>query len=307
MVKRLAFVCLPLAFLNACAVTPPVGAPYAGALPAAPLPRYVPGDQFYYSDGHWELVTKVEGDLVLWLDDLGTSWTTNRDPTTPVLSRKNPAFNDTVEGQSKPGELWPLERGRSDAYAVKHEIIDLKTGRSDTFHDRRACHVDGVEKLSGEVGETVAYRLVCDRSDFGRWRERKTLWYAPSVGHVVRLKNRFVKDDGYEAELLAVSFSFDALPAAARDQAEQALQNSLETIPRGTKQGWMAQDGQNGVEVTPLRSFMSRSHQYCRQANIRLIAQGWTRQGNSVWCRGTDGAWHAVPPRSRAQVEGNAS
>lgn len=304
-VSRFLTSALLLAALAGCAggaAGPVSHGPSAGVLPPAPLPRYTLGDQFFFSDGHSELVTGLKNGTVTWQDDLGNTWTGSADFTLPPTQRQTLAFSETVSHNGKPSEMWPLKSGSSGSTAASHDVTGALTKRTETIHSNRRCSVDGTERLTIEAGQFTTYRIICDRYSLGSWEQRSTIWYAPELGHPVRFRDRYKRFSGSDYDLVATAFSFDAIPETHRDAAEDAWRDALESTPSGTTASWKSPDGRHSISVTPVKTFRSRSQQFCRQFSMELVVDGFSRRGNSVACRGAGGNWTYTSPRVRVRM-----
>lgn len=69
---------------------------------------------------------------------------------------------------------------------------------------------------------------------------------------------------------------------------EQILSNALETQVSGTRVAW--QNGGSGA-IVPVRTFRTRSGQYCREFQITRLAQGAPVSEGGIACRQNDGVW----------------
>lgn len=276
--------------------------PSAGPMPPAPLPRYALGDQFFFSDGHSELVVGVQNGTIQWQDDLGNRWTGSADFTLPPTQRQTQAFSEKVSHNGKPTEMWPLRPNSSGSTAATHEVTGTLSKRTDTIHSNRRCSVDGTEKVTVEAGPFLTYRIFCDRYALGSWEQRSTIWYAPELGHPIRFRDRYKRFSGSDYDLVAVALSLEAIPDPYRDAAEDAWRDALESTPSGTKASWNSADGRHSLSVTPVKTFRSRAQQFCRQFTMEMVVDGFTRRGNSVACRGAGGNWTYTSPRVRVRM-----
>lgn len=69
---------------------------------------------------------------------------------------------------------------------------------------------------------------------------------------------------------------------------EQILSHALETQVSGTRVAW--QNGGSGA-IVPVRTFRTRSGQYCREFQITRLAQGAPVSEGGIACRQSDGVW----------------
>jgi surface antigen len=69
---------------------------------------------------------------------------------------------------------------------------------------------------------------------------------------------------------------------------ERILSQVLETQVSGTRVAW--QNGGSGA-IVPVRTFQTRSGQYCREFQVTRLAQAAPVSEGGIACRQSDGVW----------------
>lgn len=72
---------------------------------------------------------------------------------------------------------------------------------------------------------------------------------------------------------------------------QQVFMRALEKSLSGTTVSWRDPDGQDRLEVTPVRTFRVKSGQFCRQFERTQVVQGVARSDQGIACREAGGYW----------------
>ena len=84
------------------------------------------------------------------------------------------------------------------------------------------------------------------------------------------------------------------MDAADRRESERAAQQAFETAPSGQATAWSNPDSGNHGTVTPTRTFMKDSGQYCREFQQTVVIGSEEQQAHGTACRQSDGSWKIV-------------
>ena len=107
--------------------------------------------------------------------------------------------------------------------------------------------------------------------------------------------SRFGKGDGKTAATIGGAI-LGALIGGnigrAMDQADQScIGQVLERAETGRPVAWRNPDNGSDYQVTPTRTYQSRSGQYCREYTTSVVIDGRTQRAHGTACRQPDGSW----------------
>lgn len=185
-----------VALLSACASDPTLNreakvelTPMAKPAPVTSLP-HIAGDAKVIN----ELVS-MDGDLVTYKqiggNNDGCSWV-EKDPFGPSLSWESCGETNGTQEYTKEGDIWPLEVGKTESYAVKG------TNGTDSWQTTRRCEVKSTVMVVLGEKQVPTYEVICT----DKWNTRT--WYmSPELGQAVKYK-RYNNSRGVVANTVAV-------------------------------------------------------------------------------------------------------
>ena len=292
---------------SACTSIPDAPKPDPGA---APLPIYLNGMTFIYSDGSWETVTAVTPKTVTWRDDRGK------------ISKGSPDFTyrraewqiDSRRGfrefkprsdllvQSK-DTLWPLQAGNAAAYTESVTRIDHE-GVIESSQTQWACRVAGTETVSVMAGEFETWKINCNRYSISskknrksRIREARTWYYSPQISHwVMTTSTYYYKKNPRRLELMAVLPPAADLSVKTQFHMNSSFQHALESNARGKATDWTIADTNISGGTKPVGTYKMPNGTYCRQYIQTLNVSNNPRTYYGMACRETRGKW-SIPRR----------
>lgn len=263
---------------------------------AAPLPGYVPGEFFEFSNGVRYTVAAVEGKRVRWRSDSGTRYRRHANFVLPDIERRSETSITRTTVSGDPGVLWPLgsvEKGyfrSASLFTREGEVQSINPVERDWY-----CRVEGTRKVAVRAGRFDTYAIECRRdSRFGGWRGTRTFYYAPAVGYyVLRVDRRPGRAASYR-ELVRHGFRSGYLPRAERRALRAVLLQALEANPDGQASAWRASSGRVAVRVVPTRSYAGQRGERCREYHSIYSIEARQHRNVRQMCRQPDGAWKRV-------------
>ena len=293
--------------ITGCASSRPV--PSEAAKPI-PLPVYQEGTTFVYTNDRWETVEKAGPEGVTWRNHRGHQSTGSADFTyrhtawetrTRSGRRSFRARSDWL-GNPVATTLWPLAPGKTARYIESGHWQDEK-GKVHAYESQWRLEVTGQSRINVMAGEFDVWEIVARRFSGGgaykksSLREIRTWYYAPVVGHYVRMERHFLgRRPNRSIELVAVTPPAKGMTAAAKIKVQTILQQALEEKRSGTAQRWqLAEHALSGM-VTPVATFRLKNGTYCRQYIQKLNRAGEETHFYGLACRTATGDWK-IPRR----------
>ena len=255
------------------------------------LPVYYLGDAFTYSSGRTETIERLEDDLVVWRNDLKASYERRRNfvlPTVRTRTDRGEVYRTFDVGSDV---LWPLIPGTRRQFASKVRVrIEGDRGERLFIRDW-ICTVNGLERVSVRIGEFESVKISCDRFGRGRWRQTRTWYFVPEIGHFVKRVDTYSSRDKREVELVSVRQAHKDLNSAARRSLYEMEQRTLERLPSGKSASWRAPGGRLQVKMTVTRTMRTEAGQFCRTFRIEILNGGDKRLVPGLSCRTWNGRW----------------
>jgi surface antigen len=279
--------------------------PPTAALDPVPLPVYHAGTTFVYTNGSWETVEDASPDRVTWRNHRGyrssgssdftyrrATWETRtRSGTRQIKARRD------WRGDPAPASLWPLRPGRIARYIEVGRWRDAE-GKLAIYEAHWRAEVVGRQRIQVTAGEFHTWKIVARRYSPGdafrksRLREIRTWYYAPEVGHYVKLERDYRgRRPNRTIELLAVQPSLNDLNAAARETLKANFQKALENHQSGAALTWPFGDGAATVATKPMATYRLDSGTYCRQYTQKVKRSGQEKAFFGLACRTEEGRW----------------
>src|SRR5215831_9444570 len=206
-----------------------------------------PGDNFTYSDGRTETVVSVSGEAVDWKNDLGFTFRSFRNPMLPRLAWQAETRRGETVLDAAPDLLWPLAPGTEAEFVARRAVIGNDGSRRDFVQSWR-CRVEAAASIIVAAGRFDAWPLSCERRDeIGAVRERRSSWYAPAIGHVVKLEED--RDGLTTRRELVAYFKFESNHSGevGADPAQSAFQQAMERVMTGFELTWRSEDGARSI------------------------------------------------------------
>jgi len=277
--------------LSGCITT---GANKGPALPTAQLPDYRAGMSFSFDDGVNETVLAQDGEVLTWRTDTGVVRTRYRNFLIPYLSWQNSTQRSKTKTDVSPTALWPLKIGNQKFFSIKQTVEKNDgTGKREFSQDWQ-CVIDGTEKVTVPAGTFDTYRIPCHRYYRQFWRQTKTYFYSPKVGHYVLYKDDSSARPSQRRRLVSYGFDSAVLPAADRRTRQTAIQQALERSKDGVGVRWQNSNGRVTGVVTPVRTIKVKGEGKCRIYKRAISAFGHTKSGQGKACRKNNGIWWEV-------------
>ena len=279
-------------------------------LKPAPLPKYLAGNTYVYSNGTWETVIKVSPEGITWRNYRDAISTTTPDFTYKSYKWQTTdrygfrQFEQTRFLMSPPtSSLWPLQVGNKTRFDEKGRWFDQQ-GVEHRYESFWICEVKGTERVSVGAGDFDTWKITCRRYPdkfraTSKTREYRTWYYAPAVNHWVLEERDY---NGYRpnrsTELVAVLPDLQTFTAQESDifAIQKQFQNALESNMIEDTNVWENFQQQLVIGVTPLKSFKHSSGTICRQYRQVLAKDGIAHEFPGIACRSDNGRWE-VPRR----------
>lgn len=278
-------------------------------LPSAPLPTYLQGTTFVYSDGSWETVVANSAGQVTWRDHRGyvssgsADFTRRRAQWQTRTRRGARQFEERKDLWAKQNiSLWPLQIGNAASYSETG--IWLRKGEPEnTYRANWACKVIGTERVSVMAGEFDTWKIECKRYAGGRvsaksrLREIKTWHYAPDIGHYVLVTRKYYTGKAPERrELLAVLPPLEGLSAAEKRRLQSKFQKALEFKKSGEALTWSLPGKTLSGKIMPTATFRLQDGRYSRRYVQTLNRQQGQQTYYGMAVRDAEGRW-VIPRR----------
>ena len=301
---------MPLAGMLAVVLVVGAGCAAPGRAPVlstaeVPLPDYQAGLTYVYDNGSWETVQTVGPEEVTWRNHRGTISSGSPDFTyrrTTWETRTRSGTRQFRERRDWTGDpavatLWPLAPGKTAHYVESGRWRD-EDNREHTYEAHWRLEVVGQERIRVKAGDFDTWKIVGRRFSTGdafrpsRLREKRIWYYAPSVGHYVKLEGRYLgRRPDHSIELLAVLPPLTDMPRVAQAAFRTSFQQALEEKPSGAALQWnRAELGLSGT-TTPTATFKLASGDYCRQYVQHLNRSGEDQVFFGLACRTDAGQW----------------
>ncbi len=306
---------VPLAGMLAVVLVMGAGCAATGRAPVlssaeVPRPEYQAGTTYVYDNGSWETVQTVAPEEVTWHNyrgdiSSGSPDFTHRRTTWETRTRSGTRhFRERRDWADLPAlaSVWPLAPGKTARYIESGSWRD-EDNREHTYEAQWRLEVAGQERIRVKAGKFDTWKIIGYRFSAGdafkpsRLREKRIWYYAPAVGHYVKMERQYLsRRPDRSIELLAVLPSVDGMPRAVQTAFQDSFQQALEKMPSGDALKWNhAELGLAGT-ITPTATFKLASGDYCRQYVQHLNRSGEQQTFFGLACRTDAGRWE-IPRR----------
>lgn len=276
-------------------------------LAPAALPRYAVGESFAFSDGRRETVLKTKGMAVTWRDHYGNTITRLNNFLIPPLAWESRTRKSTAETNVSPEWLWPLTVGGDGEFDFR-QAIERKNGKlGSKLPSRRElarswrCSVEQTEKVKVMAGTFDAYRVSCFRYRLGteEWRQTRTYYYAPAVGHYILREDHYASRPSRRIELVSHGFNSTVLPETDQAALNRLLQDVLNRNADGVGTVWRSATEDLSVTLTPIRTYKDDAGITCREYSSAYHLGDRVRSNFRNVCHSTAGIWKRIHESNR--------
>ncbi len=260
------------------------------SLYAAFPPVYEVGSSFVYSDGRVETVTGVKGDLVRWVGQDGSRFTTHRSFFLPMVYWEAADQSGSSSLNTDPSSLWLQDAGQRASFTALTTVM-RRDGRDDIEEKKVlwTCRALKREKISATVGTFETLKVLCESSP-GTVEPRSRTWhYARGLRHY--LQHSESSGQGPAVELIAIRPGTANWPPIARAALGRAIERALDTMIDGQAFPWSSTGVDARVTIAVDNSFEGQGGATCRTF-FQLWSDGkGKRRYPGVACRDADGEW----------------
>ena len=285
----LAFV-FPVLLLGGCAEIQKLRSP-GPALPAAAIPDYAPGERYNYDNGRNETVIAREGSILTWRTNNGVVRKTYRNFTIPYLSWQTATRRGTSITNANPAMLWPLRVGNSENFEFIRTAEDNDGGNRRDYKQTWQCKVEDTETVRIALGSYDTFVIVCHRYNGKTWRQTRTFYYAPSVGHYILRRDSYLSGPSARRELVSYGFNSTVFSVADQQTLTKTVQESLSNNHNGEVTYWRGGSGGPTIGISPLTMETNSKGLTCRNYEGVFGDTGRLRINRRYACRRPDGVW----------------
>ena len=263
---------------------------YKGA-PLGELPSYRLGDAYTYASGRTETIQQILEDRVVWRNDLDSSFERFPNFIFPSISTRTDRGEVTRQFDVPATTLWPLIPGTRRQFKSEVRVkLDGQNGER-LFYREWICKVVGNARVEVQIGEFDAVEIVCDRFSRGKWRQKRTWYYVPEIGHYVRRTDSFLGRDKRETELVSIQQGLDGLSRDAKRELYDLEQQTLERMPSGKAANWRSSEGNLAVTMVVIRTMKTEAGQFCRTFRQTISGKEGGRLVPGLACHTWNGRW----------------
>jgi hypothetical protein len=162
----------------------------SGAVRAAPLPQYEPGDAFIYDNGRVEQLVSASDDKLTWSPFEGRQYVRDRNFILPLLEWETVESRGTRRASPEAASLWPLEPGKSVRFRIVTDVtVQLKEGTKKRPRrvDLWSCRVLPSAPITIPAGVFEATEIRCEQFSSRTMRlvSEERWFYSEDVGHYI--------------------------------------------------------------------------------------------------------------------------
>jgi len=294
-VRKLVTVALLPVLLAHCQIAEEESGP---PLAPASLPEYAVGDAYTFDDGRTERVVSANSGSVQWSSAEDFAFATYPNILLPRIEWDSSAEHGERRFDVAPTVLWPLTVGNRTDIKVRETVLLKATGHQSGSMQDWSCSVPGTAKIATQVGMFDAYRVVCrleSDSPFVPYEQERTFYYAPAVRYYVRREDRYRGGDLITIQLVDFRTAQPKVPSSLDRLRDSTIQLTLETKLSGEEMSWQTDRGDYKGAVEPLRTFRSKTGQYCRDYAETFDDGTRLYRVVTTACRSQDGKWRMLP------------
>lgn len=257
------------------------------AMKPAPLPTFLPGDKYYYTNGARDQVVTVNGDVVNVLSRSNRKTANFRNFILPSPYAEGKTKEYFKDSSAPTDVMWPLAVGQSARFSTQGRSVTKATGYETGYRQKWSCKVTGTARTRVIAGEFDTYVVECTRrsATSNKWWQTRTWYYAPILGTYVLRSDRYKGKAERFRELTAVRPALTNDPKHVRSGIIKTWQTALEVKQSGEIASWTDPKTRTSVQVEPLNTYKAQNGQFCRSYKQYLTRQGNTRIYMGVACR----------------------
>lgn len=259
--------------------------------PLGELPLYRLGDAYTYSSGRTETIQEILDDRVVWHNDLDSIFERYPNFIFPTVSTKTDRGEVERNFDVPPDTLWPLIPGTRRQFQSEVRVkLDGQNGER-LFYREWICKVVGMSRVEVQFGEFDSVEIACDRYSRGKWRENRTWYYVPEIGHYVRRVDKFLGRDTRNTELVSIQQGYDGLSRDTKRALYDLEQETLERMPSGKPANWRSRKENIAVTMVVTKTLKTDAGQFCRTFRQVISGEGGGRLVPGLACRTWNGRW----------------
>lgn len=259
--------------------------------PLGELPVYSMGDAYTYSSGRTETVAALGDERITWRNDLDSEFERYPNFVLPTAVARTKKGVVTRMVDVRPDILWPLIPGtRRQINSTVSVHLDGQD-RERVYWRNWVCTVVGPERVTVQFGTFDAAKISCDRYNRGRWRQTRTWYYVPEIGHYVKRVDQIEGQDASDIQLLSIQQELDGLNRMTRRALYDLEQETLERLPSGKAASWRSSAGDIAVTMIVIKTMQTEAGQFCRAFQQQIQNNGVGRLLPGVACRTWNGRW----------------
>lgn len=261
------------------------------------LPDYVVGESFIFDDGRTDTVIEIDGEKITWRDDRGIIRWIHRNFLLPDIAWQNRTRRSSSTTTADAKMLWPLQVGASGRFDYKQSVDANDASTHNEYKQSWQCLVEGTLSLDVPAGTFNVFKIPCYRYLDGTsfWRQTRTFYYAPEVGHYVKRTDTYASRPSRQRELVSYGFNSTALPGNEQAILINTVQKVLNDNADGMATTWNRPDGSLSATLTPLRSFQGANGVACREYQSTYQFKDRKRVNYRTVCKQETGLWQRVP------------
>ncbi len=253
---------------------------------------YEPGDAFAYSNDLVETVERIDGEMIEWQSNQGERFTAYRNFVLPRVNRTSDSETVDASFNAAPDTLWPLAQGTEASFTVTSVVSAAHQDGARLESVRQwSCAVAGKETVKVPAGKFDAVMVTCKATGPSpEDRMQRTWYYAPEIGHYVRVEFSAGASAKTSRDLVAIRPGTRDWPPAARAGLARALQHALEQVPKGESVVWESSSADFLITITPTTP-LQKDEKYCRTYQQVRSGAGRDRVYPGLACREPSGKW----------------
>lgn len=259
--------------------------------PLASLPDYRAGDAYTYSTGRTETVDALRDDRIVWRNDLGSQFERFPNFIFPEVLTTTDRGKVERRFDVPPDTLWPLIPGTRRQFKSEVRVkLEGQNGER-VFYREWICTVVGPAKVEVQFGAFDAVEIACERYSRGRWREKRSWFYVPEIGHYVRRTDHVLGRENRETELVSIQQGLDGVSRDTKRAIYELEQQTLERMPSGKAANWRSSGGGLAVTMVVIKTMKTEAGQFCRSFRQVIREAGRDRVVPGLACRTWNGRW----------------
>jgi len=259
---------------------------------ALPLPQYVVGESFTFSDNRKQTVVEIQSDKVIWKTNNGVVRTTYRNPFIPYLDWKSKYSIATSESDADNTMLWPPIPGKIEYFKFNRTIQQADNPNSKSYSQIWECKSLGEKEITTPAGAFNTIHVDCTRYYPTKLNTRqvRSFYYSPELGYYASRVDKY--KSGARKEINITKHEFDT--SILSDEGKQALgkivQSLLENGKSGQQKMWVnvSRDMKVAIQVDERTTVDGK---ICRDYKGVFFVEGRNMTNNRKACRHDSGLW----------------